>query len=51
MSLLLIETALVLFGLGVLIGLCRRANLREVTRLLGAALTPFGGHSRSNRDH
>jgi hypothetical protein len=49
MSLPAIETAVILLGLGMLIGLCRRVGPRDVMRLLGDALLPFGGNARSGR--
>jgi hypothetical protein len=49
MSLLIIDTVLILLGLGALIGLCRRVGLREVMHLLGGSLLPFSGRTRPVR--
>jgi hypothetical protein len=49
MVLTILETAVMLLGLGALIGLCRRVGPRDVMLLIGDALLPFGGHAWPER--
>ena len=50
MSLPVIETIVILLGFGLAPGLLRRVGLRAVMLLLGDALLPLGGNTRSDQD-
>jgi len=50
MSLSIIEALVILLSLGVALGLLRRVGLREVMLLLGDALLPLGGDTRSDQE-